>query len=370
MKNVLVTGHNGFVGKNLIERLKRLENVNILEFGKGHDIKTLEKHLKKADFIYHLAGINRPDNDKEFFDTNTDLTNKMIELLKKHNKSTPIVMSSSTQAKLDNPYGLSKKMAEDIIKKYAKESNVNVYVYRLPNLFGKWCKPNYNSVVATFCYNISRNLPINISNKENVLELVHIDDVVNEFVSYLHNPIKTFNSYLSIKKSYTLTVGELSEIIVGFKEMKEAGLIPNLSCGFVKALHSTYMSFEDENNLNKELMTHSDERGSFAEFLKSDEFGQISISTTRNNNIRGNHYHNFKNEKFCVLKGSALIRLRNVLGKEIIEYKVSGDKLEVVDIPSGFTHSIENIGNEEMILLIWANEIFSDIKSDTYYCEV
>lgn len=370
MKNILVTGYNGFIGKNLIERLNRLENVNILKFGRKDDLNTLEEFLKKADFIYHLAGSNRPKQISEFNKVNIGLTQNIINILERHNRIVPILMTSSIQAELDNPYGISKKNAENILVKYNMNYNADIYICRLPNVFGKWSKPNYNSVVATFCYNISRDLDITISDVNKELELVYIDDVIDSFVTHLNKTSESNKKYYLVKTTYKVTLGELADSIYKIKNNRNTLIIPNLKDSFMKALHATYLSFLEKDNFSYELKQYVDDRGSFVEIIKSKEFGQISISTTKGKIARGNHYHNTKNEKFCVVKGKAVIRFKNIYSDEVIEYYVSDERLEVVDIPPGYTHNIENLSDDEMILFIWANEIFDKEKTDTYYCKL
>ena len=289
------------------------------------------------------------------------------------NKKIPIVITSSIQAELDNPYGKSKKMAEDELIKYAKKNSVPVYIYRLPNVFGKCSRPNYNSVVSTFCYNISHNLDITISDPEKELELVYIDDVVNEFIKLLFKEDRDLKKYFyNIKRISKISLGELANKIYQIRDMRKTLIVPDLSDDFMKSLHATYLTYLDKNDFLYKMESKEDNRGSFIELIKSNSFGQVSVSRSRKGIIRGNHYHNTKNEKFCVIKGKAVIKLRNILDDKIIPYYVSNKKIEVIDIPPGYTHSIENLtdGDGEMILLIWANEIFDPENPDTYYCEV
>jgi len=370
MKTVLVTGSEGFIGRNLIVRLQELDNVAIKSFDKEDNIDALNKLLWESDFMFHLAGVNRPDNVEEFEKVNVGLTRTIIELLEEMNKKIPIVITSSIQAELDNPYGKSKKMAEDKLIKYASKNSVPVYIYRLPNVFGKWSRPNYNSVVSTFCYNISHNLDITISNPRKELKLVYIDDVIDEFVSLLNKDFHKY--YYNIKRTFNVTLGELADKLYEIRDIRNTLIVPDLSNNFMKFLHATYLSYLEKNDLSYEMDSKEDNRGSFIELIKSNSFGQISLSKSYKGIIRGNHYHNTKNEKFCVIKGKAVIKLRNILDDKIISYYVSDKKIEIVDIPPGYTHSIENLteGDGEMILLIWANEIFDPKNPDTYYCEV
>jgi len=373
MKTVLVTGSEGFIGKNLITRLQELDSIIIKFFDKDDNIDILRKFLRESDIIFHFAGVNRPENLEEFEKVNVGLTKTLIELLEEIGNKIPIVITSSIQAALDNPYGKSKKMAEDELIKYAKRNSVPVYIYRLPNVFGKWSRPNYNSVVSTFCYNISNGLDIVISDPKKELELVYIDDVVDEFVKLLYREDRDLGKYFyNIMRTFRISLGELADKIYQIRDMRKTLIVPDLSDDFMKYLHSTYLTYLDEDNFSYDMDMKEDERGNFIELIKSRTFGQVSISRSRKGIIRGNHYHNTKNEKFCVIRGKAVIKLRNILDDKIISYHVSDKKIEVVDIPPGYTHSIENLteGDGEMILLIWANEIFDPENPDTYYCEV
>jgi UDP-2-acetamido-2,6-beta-L-arabino-hexul-4-ose reductase len=373
MRTILVTGSEGFIGKNLIVRLQELDDIEIKSFDKEDNLETLKKNLQESDFIFHLAGVNRPKNIEEFEKVNAGLTTTIIKLLEEIDNKIPIVITSSIQAELDNPYGKSKKIAEDELVKYAERNSVPVYIYRLPNVFGKWSRPNYNSVVSTFCYNISHNLEITISDPTQELELVYIDDVINEFVSLLNREVGDFSKhYYDIKRTFKVTLGGLAEKIFEIRDIRKTLIVPNFSDIFMKCLHATYLSYLDKDDLSYKMDSKEDDRGSFVELMKSKTFGQVSVSRSRKGVTRGNHYHNTKNEKFCVIQGKAVIKLRNILNDIIISYYVSDKKIEIVDIPPGYTHSIENLtgGNGEMILLIWANEIFNPENPDTYYCEV
>lgn len=371
MKRVLVTGSNGFIGKNLIEGLRRSEDIEIKTFDIEDDINRLSAHLKKADIIFHLAGVNRPDKIEEFETGNTGLTKTIVNILEELQRNIPIVLSSSIQASLDNPYGISKKKAEDILIEYSNKNDAKIYIYRFPNVFGKWCRPNYNSVVATFCYNISHGLDISISDVNKEIELVYIDDVVGEFLNILSQEGEDRNKYhYKINRTFRITLGELAERIYQLRDIRKTLVVPDLSDDLMKCLHATYLSYLDKDDFSCKLDIKTDQRGSLAELIKSDHFGQIFMSTTHKGVIRGNHYHNTKVEKFCVLKGEAVIKFRHILEDEVLSYHVSGDEIEIVDIPPGYTHSIENLGNDEMIVLFWANQIFDPDKPDTYYSEV
>jgi UDP-2-acetamido-2,6-beta-L-arabino-hexul-4-ose reductase len=370
MKKILITGSNGFIGKNLNIELLKEKDIEIVAFTREDSMQKLEAVLPSIDFIYHLAGVNRPEKAEEFYRGNSELTEKITELIKKKNLRIPIVYSSSKHAEADSHYGISKKQAEETLLKYSREVNIPVFIYRLPNIFGKWAKPDYNSVVATFCYNISHGLDIKVSNPDYVLTMSYIDDVVTAFKSHLLENANCDSCYYSVTPIYKITVGELARKIYEFKNIKEKLIIPDLSDRLTKLLHATYLSYLNEEDFGQVVEEKVDQRGKFVELIKSLEAGQVSVSYSKPGIIRGNHYHHTKNEKFIVIEGKAKIRFRHILEKKVIEYVVSGNKLNIVDIPPGYAHSIENIGDDEMILLIWANECFDPHNPDTYYCEV
>lgn len=362
---ILVTGSSGFIGKNLCETLK-IKKIDFICFDR--DTKnTLEDCVNECDFVIHLAGVNRPLNNEEFYNGNTNLTYRLIELLKNKNCKTPIILSSSIQAEKDNDYGKSKKMAEDLVFNYAKDTGANVFVFRLENAFGKWCRPNYNSVIATFCHNIANNLEIKINDPDAEISFVYIDDIVNGFINCFES--EGSSNILYIRPAYKKTIGEVAGLLYSFKESRKNLLIPEMS-GFSKKLYSTYLSYLDVNDFGYPLEMKCDFRGSFTEFLKTNDRGQVSVNISKPNIIKGNHWHHSKNEKFLVVKGEGIIRFRKIGESEIIEYKVNGNKLEVIDIPVGYTHNIENIGSEDMITIMWANELFDVDNPDTYYEEV
>lgn len=367
---ILITGANGFIGKNLTVQLKNKGYNNLSLIDTNATIEELEQELKKADFIYHLAGVNRPQTEEEYWKGNVEFTKLITDTLKSYNQNTPILFTSSIQAELDNPYGKSKKQAEEILLSYAKVTNANVYVYRLPNVFGKWCRPNYNSVVATFCYNIARNLPIQIHDPEKELTLVYIDDVVKEFISILEQQNNTEIGYREIKPVYKITLNKLAEKIYSFNQSRQNLLMPSLEGEFDKKLYATFISYLPTDSFSYELEMKTDQRGWLAEVIKSQSFGQIFISKTKPGITRGNHWHHTKVEKFLVVQGEAIIKFRKIDSDDIIEYRVSGEKLQIVDIPPGYTHSITNIGEGELITIFWASEIFNPEKPDTYYMEV
>ncbi|CAH2214319.1 polysaccharide biosynthesis C-terminal domain-containing protein [Tepidibacter aestuarii] len=368
MKNILVTGYNGFIGKNLLEALNRMKGLNILKYGKDDTKDKLKEYIEKADFIYHIAGINAPKNISEFQVGNVDLTKSIVETLKKLNKNTPILIISSVQAKLDNPFGISKKKAEDIIIEYREKTGANVYIYRLGNVFGKWSKPNYNSPVATYCNNISKDLQITMPDKNRELELVYIEDLIDKFLSHIYE--SSDDIYYNVNPTYKITIKELVDSIYKIRKNVESLIMPNIESDLMKKLYATYISFLDPKYFSYELKEHKGKEGKSCKFIKSKQFGQISLSTINQRCIRGNHYHNTKAEKICVVKGRALIKLKNIDTDEVVEYYLSGQQFEVVDIPVGYIHSIENLLYDELILLIWDSQIYDDKKPDTYYCEV
>lgn len=366
---ILITGSNGFIAKNLIEHLKRDESNKLYLFSKEDSIVLLEAYLKEVDFIYHLAGVNRPVNVDDFYKGNGDLTKQIVDILIKNKKNTPLVLSSSIQSSLDNDYGKSKLEAEKFIIEYSKSTGAEVFIYKLPNVFGKWSKPNYNSVISTWCYNIANDLEIQVNDEKVELTLVYIDDVVESFIKQLNSP-KMKDFYVDIETIYKKTLGEIKELLFAFKQNRVNLVIPNVSSGFQRALYATYLSYLPIDNFSYFLNGHKDERGAFYEILKTMNSGQFSLSTTAPGVTRGNHYHHTKNEKFLVVKGEALLEYRHIATNEKTSYKVSDKKMEVIEMIPGYTHNIKNIGDEEMILLLWANESFDPNNPDTYFLEV
>lgn len=368
MKTVLITGSKGFIGKNLIAALSREKELVIKTFDVEDDPSVLEEYLMASDFVYHFAGVNRPQNPEEFKTGNADSTASIVAILAKAGRKVPILLTSSIQAERDNPYGVSKKAAEEILADYHKRTGAPVFIYRLPGVFGKWSRPNYNTVVATFCHNIARGLEIKISGPNIEIELVYIDDVIRHFTSHLNQLPSSSDDgrYLKINTTFKVTLGELAAKIYSLRDMRTTLKVPDLSDYFMRCLNATYLSFLDIKDFSYPLDLKTDNRGSLFELIKSEHFGQIFVSKTFKGITRGNHYHDSKIEKFCVIQGRAVIRFRHILSKEVIEYPVSGEKIEVVDIPPGYTHHIENIGDDKMIVLFWANQIFNPDKPDTY----
>lgn len=368
--NILVTGSKGFVGKNLVATLQTLSDIEVLEFHRGTMDEEFEEFCKKANFVFHLAGVNRPQQAKEFMEGNYDLTHKLLSNLKKHKNYCPVMISSSIQAELANPYGLSKKAGEELVEKYSKETGAKSFIYRFPNLFGKWSKPYYNTVIATFCHKIARNEDITVNDPDTELHLAYIDDVVKELIDLMFNYNEKTVDNCVVPVSYHKTLKEIVYLLQTFKNSRDNKTIPNMNDSFTKKLYSTYLSFLPTDNFNYPLKMNVDNRGSFTEFIKTPDRGQVSVNISKPGITKGNHWHHTKNEKFLVVSGTGVIRFRHLDSKEIIEYYVSGDKLEVIDIPVGYTHNIENLGQNDMVTIMWVNEIFDPDEPDTYFLEV
>lgn len=368
--NILITGSNGFIGKNLIAELKNRKYTDVFEYNRETDPTLLDEYCKGADFIFHLAGVNRPKEQSDFMKGNFGFTSTLLNTLNKYKNTCPVMISSSIQAELDNPYGKSKKAGEDLLFNYSKENGAKALIYRFPNVFGKWCTPNYNSAIATFCHNIAHDLPINLNNPSVVMNLVYIDDVVNELINALEGNENRNGDFCEVPVVHTITLGEIAELIYSFRKSREERSIPDMSDEFTKKLYSTYLSYLPKNKFSYELKMNADNRGSFTEFIKTQDRGQVSVNISKPGITKGNHWHHIKNEKFLVVSGKGVIRFREIDSDEVIEYFVSGDKLEVVDIPTGYTHNIENLGDTDMVTIIWANEQFNTEKPDTYYLEV
>ncbi len=368
--NIVVTGAAGFMGKNLIQRLNYMDDMTVRGYDVDTDPDLLPGYVKDCDIIYHLAGVNRPEKTEEYMEGNFGFTGRLIEAVRSTGSRAKIVVSSSIQAALDNPYGVSKKAGEDLVIAYGVETGNDVVVYRFPNVFGKWCRPNYNSAVATFCHNIARDLPITVNDPEVLLHLVYIDDVVDELLLCAKGEEHVRNGYGYVPVVYDVKLGRIPELLYSFAKSRNDLSLPDLSDGFEKKLYSTYLSYLPDDGFMYPLDMHTDERGSFTEFLKTPDRGQVSVNISKPGIVKGNHWHNTKNEKFLVVKGEGLIKLRRVGSDKVVEYRVSGRKLEVVDIPCGYTHSIANVGDEDMATVMWVNEIFDPQKGDTFHEEV
>lgn len=367
---ILVTGANGFIGKNLIVELKNQGYQNILPYDLNTPQDKLDEFAQKAQFVFHLAGVNRPQNPEEFMLGNFGFTSQLLDLLTKHNNKAPIMLASSIQAVLDNPYGQSKKAGEELLFRYGQENNVNVLIYRFTNVFGKWCRPNYNSAVATFCHNIARDLPITVNDPNVMMNLIYIDDVVEELIHTLEGQGNKVGKYYEVPVSHKIKLGEIVDLLKSFKESRESLGLPNFADPLHKKLYSTYLSYLPEDQFGYELRMIVDQRGSFTEFVKSDDRGQVSINVAKPGITKGNHWHHTKCEKFLVVSGEGIIRFRRIDTDQIHEYQVSGDKLTVIDIPVGYTHNIQNIGTSDLVTVMWANELLDKNKPDTYFLEV
>jgi UDP-2-acetamido-2,6-beta-L-arabino-hexul-4-ose reductase len=367
---ILVTGSKGFIGKNLIAELRNRNYIDIYEYCRDTDPILLDKYCKDVDFVFHLAGVNRPKDQSEFMDGNYGFTSILLETLKKYQNYCPVMISSSVQANLENPYGISKRAGEDLLFQYSNQTGAKTLVYRFPNVFGKWCKPNYNSVIATFCHNIANGLPINVNDPNVKMNLVYIDDVVEELINSLNRNENTIEDFCEVPVVHTISLGEIVDLIYSFKESREERSVPDMSNSFTKKLYSTYLSYLPEEQFSYDLKMNVDDRGSFTEFIKTPERGQVSVNISKPGITKGNHWHHSKNEKFLVVSGHGVIRFRKIDSNDVIEYYVSGEKMEVVDIPTGYTHNIENLGNTDMVTIMWANELFDPEKPDTYYLEV
>jgi len=365
LQKVVVTGAKGFIGRHLMEALNRQPAVEVRGFDIDSSPEVLAEAIRKADVIFHLAGVNRPERVEEFEEGNHLLTRKICAILEEAGRIPVIVFASSSQAKLDNPYGKSKLRAEEALEGWSKRTGAGVAIFRLKNVFGKWCRPDYNSVVATFCHNLARGLTISISDPAKKIELVYIDDVILAIMDCLARPPHGC-VYRDVSPSFIVSLGELARQIEMFKDIRHSLIIPDFSDTFKKRLYATYISYLKDNDFSYPLTIRSDVRGELAEFLKQDCFGQLFISRTKPGIIRGNHFHQTKVEKFLVVEGDAVIRFRGIEGAEIVEYRVSGREFRVVDIPPGYAHSIENVGPGELITLFWADEVFDPKTTDTY----
>ena len=370
MMKVLITGAKGFLGKNLVSNLKLDKDIIIYEYDKENTLADLDKFTSNCDFVFHLAGVNRPKDNTEFMKGNFGFTSTLLNYLKKNNNKCPVMISSSIQASLDNEYGKSKKAGEELIFNYGKDNNIAVYIYRFPNLFGKWCKPNYNSAVATFCNNIANDMPITVNDKNVELTLAYIDDVCYELINCMKGNPNIDGKFCTVSTIYKKKLGDIVELLYSFKENDKKIMVPSTGNNFIKKLYATYISYVPLNKMVVDLDEHRDERGVFCELVRTKEAGQVSISTTNPNVVRGGHYHNTKMERFIVVKGKAKIQFEHVMTHEKIEFEVSGEKLQYVTIPVGYQHSINNIGEDELIMILWANELFEKDKPDTYVMEV
>jgi UDP-2-acetamido-2,6-beta-L-arabino-hexul-4-ose reductase len=380
---ILVTGAKGFIGKNLVSQLRNIgegkannykisgEELTIFEYDVDSDIQELDTYCREADFVFHLAGVNRPKDPSEFMLGNYGFTSQLLNALKRHENRCPVMLSSSIQATLDNPYGESKRAGEQLLFDYAKETGAKVLVYRFPNVFGKWCRPNYNSVIATFCNNIANDLPIQINDASVKLNLVYIDDVVGELIAALSGKEHYDGDFCVIPVVHSITLGEIVDLLYSFKDMQNNLDLPNVKDGFSKKLYSTYLSYLSPEKFRYPLRMNIDNRGSFTEIIRSSISGQFSVNISKPGITKGEHWHQSKNEKFVVVSGKGLIQMRKIESDEIFNFYVSGEKIEVVEMVPGYTHNIINLSDtEDLITFMWCNECFDANRPDTFFEKV
>ncbi len=362
---VLVTGSNGFIAKNLIQFLSEKTEVEVLKVHRESSEQELKESILAADWIVHLAGINRPLNESEFIEGNVTLTEKIAQTLREEHKLTPVILSSSIQADRDNAYGKSKLGGEQALEKLHAEQANPVYICRLANVFGKWSRPNYNSAVATFCYNTAHDLPIQIHDENAMIRLVYVDDVVESFWNIIQGTAQV-EQIFAVQPEYQISVGDLAKTLAGFKQSRESLITDRVGTGLTRALYSTYLSFLKPEQFDYSVPKYGDQRGVFVEMLKTPDAGQFSYFTAYPGITRGGHYHHTKTEKFLVIKGKALFKFKHVVTGEFYELETCGDEPRIVETVPGWTHDITNIGDDEMVVMLWANEIFDRSKPDTY----
>ena len=371
---VLITGAQGFVGKNLQLHLAERKDVQVVCFTRDDGVEQLPTLLQGVDFVFHLAGVNRPQDPHEFITGNAELTQTLCRavcaIAEATGKKVPVVYTSSTQAGFDNPYGRSKRGAEETLQAAARSHGIPVHLFRLPNVFGKWCRPNYNSAVATFCHNISRGLPIQVNDPAAAVTLVYVDDVIERFVQLMDGADAATDAagFATVAPQYTITVGELARQIQSFKASRSTLMTDRVGTGLVRALYSTYVSYLPPESFAYTVPQHGDARGVFVEMLKTPDAGQFSFFTAHPGITRGGHYHHSKTEKFLVIKGQARFKFRHMQTGETHELVTAGDKSEIVETVPGWTHDITNIGTEEMVVMLWANEVFDRARPDTFAC--
>ena len=380
--NILITGAKGFVGRNLVSPLYNIQtgkaknyavssDIKVFEYDIDNDAAELETYCKNADFVFNLAGVNRPKDQTEFMQGNFGFASVLLNTLKKYHNTCPVMISSSTQAALDNPYGESKRAGEELLFRYAAETGAKVLVYRFPNVVGKWCRPNYNSAVATFCNNIANDLSIQVNDPSVVMHLVYIDDVVDELIAALSGNEHRLGNYCEVPVVHTISLGGIVDLLYSFKSIPEKLTVPDLRDAFTKKLYSTYLSYLPKEKISYPLKMNIDERGSFTEIIRTPDRGQFSVNISKPGITKGQHWHHTKNEKFVVVSGHGLIQLRKIGTEEVINFEVSGDKIEVVEMIPGYTHNIINLSEtEDLVTFMWANEAFDPDKPDTYFEKV
>ena len=369
---VLITGADGFIGKNLLLHFQENGGIDVVPFTREHSVDDLPALLDGVAWVFHLAGINRPHHPEEFVTGNTGLTEQLCVAIKASGRRVPVVYTSSIQAERDNDYGSSKRAAEDVLLALQQDTGNPVYIYRLPNVFGKWALPNYNSAVATFCHNVARDLPIKINDPSAVIRLIYVDDVVDSFMALLAGveSINTSidNAYVDVVPEYQISVGELADQLNRFKATRDNLITEPVGTGLIRALYSTYVSYLPPERFTYPVQQHGDARGVFVEMLKTPDAGQFSFFTAHPGITRGGHYHHSKTEKFLVIKGKARFRFRHMLTADFYELHTSGEQSEIVETVPGWTHDVTNVGDDELICMLWANEIFDRDKPDTFSC--
>jgi len=362
-----VTGAAGFLGKNLCVALRQREGVTLLEYDLGGTEALLDNALRQADVVFHLAGVNRPEKLEDFAEGNAAFTDKVLQQVARSGRAPKVVLSSSIQAERENPYGASKRGAEEALRRYCGATGAEGVAYRLKNLFGKWSRPNYNSVVATFANAIANDLPYQVSDPDAVVDLTYVDEVTAAFLAELDRPPQPGFRFAPPLASNPVSLGALVALLKSFRAHRKTLVLPDLASSFVGALHATYLSYLPPEAAAYQLEIRTDNRGSLAELIKSPHFGQFFISRTKPGITRGNHFHHTKTEKFMVVQGEGLIRLRQIHGDKIVEFLCRGDEYRVVDMLPGYTHSIENVGAEELVTLFWSSEVFDPARPDTYF---
>lgn len=362
---VLITGADGFIGKNLLAHLGERNDIQVLRFTRTDSLDALPDLVAQAEFIFHLAGVNRPEDPEEFKRGNTDLTRVLCEAVVHSGRQIPLLYTSSIQAESSNPYGLSKRGAEEAIQALAIEHVSPVYLFRLPNVFGKWARPNYNSAVATFCHNIARDLPIQVNDPLHCVSLVYIDDVIEHFIAVMEGE-RGGESFINVSPSYSITVGELADQLHTFRDSRKTMITEPVGSGLVRALYSTYLSYLPPERFAYDVPKYGDARGVFVEMLKTKDSGQFSFFTAHPGITRGGHYHHSKTEKFLVITGQACFRFREIMTGEFYELFTTGETPQIVETVPGWTHDITNVGDGEMVVMLWANEIFDREHPDTF----
>ena len=378
--NILVTGANGFVGRNLVSQLENIasgkarnyaiagEELHVLCYDVDSDPAALEEYCRRADFVFNLAGVNRPEDPSEFMKGNFGFASLLLDTLKKCGNACPVMISSSTQAALDNPYGESKRAGEELLFEYGRETGAKVLVYRFPNVFGKWCRPNYNSAVATFCHNIAHGLPIRVNDPSVVMHLVYIDDVVDELIGALSGDEHRAGAFCEVPVVHEITLGGIVDLLYSFRDMQQDLEVPDFGDAFTKKLYSTYLSYLPKEKFCYPLKMNVDNRGSFTEIIRTPDRGQFSVNISKPGITKGEHWHHTKNEKFVVVSGHGLVQLRKIGTDEVINFEVSGEKMEVVEMIPGYTHNIINLSDtEDLVTFMWANEAFNPERPDTYF---